>query len=51
MPPYFTFDVINQPAPKGEYLALVLELSHELCDRIRKAYPEIIIESSNTITV
>ncbi|MEM9264894.1 MAG: helix-turn-helix domain-containing protein [Cyanobacteria bacterium P01_F01_bin.13] len=41
MPPHITFDVINQPTAHGEYIALILELSNDLLERVRKAYPEI----------
>lgn len=47
MPSHLTFDVINQPAAEGEYIALILELSNDLLERVRKAYPEIIESQSN----
>ncbi|NJL37101.1 MAG: AraC family transcriptional regulator [Leptolyngbyaceae cyanobacterium RM2_2_4] len=50
LPSDFTFDVINQPACTGEYIALVLELSANLLNRVRQAYPEIITSLSNNIT-
>ena len=48
-PPHFTCDIINQPAPSGEYIALVLELSADLFDRIRQAYPEIVETAANPL--
>jgi AraC-like DNA-binding protein len=42
LPSNLTFDVINQPASTGEYIALVLELSTNLLNRVRQAYPEIL---------
>jgi AraC-like DNA-binding protein len=47
LPPHFTFDIINQPAPSGEYIALVLELSANLLNRVRQAYPEIVNSLAN----
>lgn len=41
LPPDLTLDVINQPASR-EYIALVLELSANLLNRVRQAYPEIV---------
>ncbi|MFG6094460.1 helix-turn-helix domain-containing protein [Leptothoe sp. ISB3NOV94-8A] len=48
IPPHITFDVINQPPIQGEYIALILELSNNLLERVRRAYPEIIESQPNS---
>ncbi len=46
LPSAIAIDVINQPdLNSGEYIALVLELSSNLIERIRLAYPEVVDET------